>query len=80
MSDVLGNGIVLTGGGAELYGLNTMIEKVLGITVTKPPNAIDTVGKGLSRIHTFLPLKKKINNKNITDQLSKFYEAKKSQK
>ena len=80
VNDIFDNGIVLTGGGAELYGLNTMIEKVLGITVTKPPNAIDTVGKGLSRIHTFLPLKKKINNKNITDQLAKFYEAKKSQK
>ena len=80
VNDIFDNGIVLTGGGAELYGLNTMIEKVLGITVTKPPNAIDTVGKGLSRIHTFLPIKKKINNKNITDQLAKFYEAKKSQK
>jgi hypothetical protein len=53
---------------------------VLGKTVTKPINAIDTVAKGLSRIHTFLPLKKKISNKNITNQLSKFYETKKSEK
>ena len=80
VNDIFDNGIVLTGGGAELFGLDTMIEKVLGITVTKPINAIDTVAKGLSRIHTFLPLKKKISNKNITNQLSKFYETKKSEK
>lgn len=80
VNDIFDNGIVLTGGGAELYGLDTMLEKVLGITVTKPSGAIDSVAKGLSRIHTFLPIKKKISNKNITAQLSKFYEAKKSQK
>ncbi len=80
VNDIFDNGIVLTGGGAELFGLDTMIEKVLGITVTKPNNAIDTIAKGLSRIHTFLPLKKKISNKNITNQLSKFYESKKSEK
>ena len=80
VNDIFDNGIILTGGGAELYGLDTMLEKVLGITVTKPSGAIDSVAKGLSRIHTFLPIKKKISNKNITAQLSKFYEAKKSQK
>lgn len=80
VNDIFDNGIILTGGGAELYGLDTMLEKVLGITVTKPTNAMDSVSKGLSRIHTFLPVKKKISNKNITTQLSKFYEAKKSQK
>ena len=57
-----------------------MIEKVLGITVTKPGGAIDAVAKGLSRIHTFLPVKKKSSNKNITSQLAKYYESKKSQK
>lgn len=79
VNDIFDNGIVLTGGAAELYGLDTMLEKVLGITVTKPANSIDCVAKGLSRIHTFLPLKKKIANKNITSQLAKFYEAKKTQ-
>jgi len=80
VNDIFDNGIVLTGGAAELYGLDTMLEKVLGITVTKPVGAIDAVAKGLSRIHTFLPIKKKASNRNITSQLAKFYEAKKSQK
>lgn len=80
VNDIFDNGIILTGGAAELFGLDTMLEKVLGITVTKPANAIDCVAKGLSRIHTFLPVKKKTTSKNITSQLSKFYEAKKNQK
>lgn len=80
VNDIFDNGIVLTGGASELYGLDTMIEKVLGITVTRPANAIDCVAKGLSRIHTFMPVKKKMANKNITSQLAKFYEAKKNQK
>lgn len=80
VNDIFDNGIILTGGGAEIFGLDTMIEKVLGISVTKPGNAIDCVAKGLSRIHTFLPIKKKISSKNITSQLAKFYETKKNQK
>ena len=80
VNDIFDNGIVLTGGASELYGFDTMIEKVLGVTVTKPQGAIDAVAKGLSRIHTFLPLKKKSSSKNITSQLAKFYETKKTQK
>ncbi|MBO5878990.1 MAG: rod shape-determining protein [Clostridia bacterium] len=80
VNDIFDNGIVLTGGGAELFGIETMLEKVIGISVTKPANAIDCVAKGLSRIHTFIPLKNKMSNKNITDHLSKFYETKKNQK
>ena len=41
VNDIFDNGIVLTGGASELYGLDTMISKVLGISVTKPKNAID---------------------------------------
>ena len=80
VNDIFDNGIILTGGAAELFGLDIMIEKVLGITVTKPNNAIDSVAKGLSRIHTFLPMKSKFSGKNITLHLAKFYEAKKTQK
>ena len=76
--DIFENGVVLTGGGAELYGLDTMMEKVLGVSVTKPKNAIDAVAKGLSRIHTFIPVKKRISNKNLTAQIAKFYESKKT--
>ena len=76
---VFENGIILTGGGAELYGLDTMINKVIGISVTKPQNPIDSVSRGLSRINTFLPSRTR-KNKNITSQLAKFYEAKKQSK
>ena len=79
VKDIFENGIVLTGGGAELYGLDTMMSKVLGISVTKPNDAIDSVAKGLSRIHTFLPVKKHSTGKNITKQIAKFYESKKQQ-
>ena len=71
------NGIVLTGGGAELYGIDTLLSKVLGLPVTKPRNAIDCVAKGLSRINSFLPASIKINHKNITHQISKYYEGSK---
>ena len=54
-----------------------MLERVLGISVTKPNGAIDAVARGLSRIHTFLPAKSKIKGKNITDKLAKYYEQKK---
>lgn len=79
VNDIFKNGIVLTGGASELYGLDLMMSKILGISVTRPQNAIDAVAKGLARIHTFLPVKKQVVNKNITSQISKFYETKKSQ-
>ncbi len=74
-ADISENGIVLTGGGAELYGIDMLLEKVLGIGVTKPADCIDSVSKGLARINGFLPIKLKVNNKNITDQVAKFYES-----
>ena len=70
------NGIVLTGGCAELYGLDTIIWKVLGISVTKAQNAIDCVAKGLSRINNILPEKLGAGNKNVTSSLSKYYTKK----
>ena len=79
VNNIFENGIILTGGGAELYGLDTMMSRVLGIAVTKPNNAIDSVAKGLSRINTFLPVKKHSSGKNITKQIAKFYESKKQQ-
>ena len=70
---VLENGIILTGGAAELYGLEILLSKVLGISVSKPADAIDAVGKGLARINGFIPTKNKNQGKNITAQLSKMY-------
>ena len=75
--DISENGIVLTGGGAELYGMDMLLGKVLGIAVTKPADPMDAVAKGLSWINSFLPMKMRSNNKNITDQVAKFYEGSK---
>ena len=80
VQEIFENGIILSGGGAELYGLDVMMDKVFGISVTKPASPIDCVAKGLSRINTFLPSRCKYEGKNITGQLSGLYEAKKSSK
>ena len=67
------NGIVLTGGGAMIYGLEVMMNKVLGIGVTKPDDAIDSVARGLSEINTLIPVKGKASRKNITDIIVDYY-------
>ena len=76
-AEIVENGIVLTGGGAELYGIDQLLSKVLGLPVTKPQDPMDCVAKGLSRINGFLPARLKVNNKNITHQISKYYEGSK---
>ena len=63
-----------------IYGLDTMMSKVLGISVTQPPDPIDSVAKGLSRINTFIPVKGRNANKNVTNQVAKYYENKKTSK
>ncbi len=73
VNDIFENGIILTGGGAELFGLEKMISKVLGIRVTKPEGASDAVAKGLARIHRVIPPKKRLAGKNITTMLAKLY-------
>ena len=75
---------VKNGDEIEIYGFeevvkpfDMMINKVLGISVTKPANAIDAVARGLSRINSIIPMRMRTNGKNITSQLTKYYEAKK---
>ena len=80
VQDIFENGIILSGGGAELYGLDIMMNKVFGISVTKSVSPIDSVAKGLSRINTFIPARCKYEGKNITNQLLNFYVAKKTSK
>lgn len=70
---VFENGIVLTGGGAELYGIDILLARVLGISVTKPQTPIDCVAKGLARINAFIQGKSRGGSKNITDQLARLY-------
>ena len=78
--DVFKNGIILTGGGAEIYGLDTMISKVLDIPATTATDPIDCVAKGLSRINNIIPDKVKGSGKNITIALAKFYESRNQNK
>ncbi len=78
VEDTFKNGIVLTGGGSMIYGLDIMMSKVLGISVTRPANAIDCVSRGLARINNIVPINSKITNKNITSQVAKYYEDKNS--
>ncbi len=75
VQDVFANGVVLSGGGAELYGIETLMAKVLGISVTKAVDPIDCVAKGLSRINSFIPSKGKINGKNVTAKVAEYYES-----
>ena len=78
VEDVFENGIVLTGGGANLYGVDMLLEKVIGISVTRPDGAIDCVAKGLSRINGFISDRSRMQNKNITAQLADMYEQSKT--
>ncbi len=81
VEDIFENGIIITGGGAEMYGLDTMMTKVFEISVTKPSVPIDSVSKGLARINAFLPARMKANQKNVTGLLAKLYrEAKENKK
>ena len=75
VDSIFSNGIVLTGGGAELFGMDKLMEKILGIQVTKPQDAIDSVAKGLSRVNAFIQPRMKVANKNITSQIAAIYES-----
>ena len=75
VEEIFANGIVLTGGGAELFGLDRMMAKVLGVSVTMANNPADCVVRGLSLVNTFLPIKMRSNGKNITSQLAKYYKS-----
>ena len=66
-------GIVLTGGGSMIHGLDLMTSKVLGITVTQPDDPIDSVAKGLSIINSKIPVKGKVGRKNVTDTIASYY-------
>ena len=79
VEEIFKNGIILSGGGSEIFGLDIMMSKVFGISVTRAMSPIDSVARGLSKINTFLPLKMK-SGKNITSQLAKLYETKKENK
>ena len=75
VEEIFENGIILSGGGSLIYGLDVMTNKVLGIPVTQPEDPLDSVAKGLSRINSYIPMRIRSNNKNITSQIAKYYES-----
>ena len=78
VEEIFENGIILSGGGSLIYGLDVMASKVLGIPVTQPEEPLDSVAKGLSRINSYIPMRIRSNNKNITMQIAKYYESRKA--
>lgn len=74
---VFENGIVLTGGGAMLFGMDRMIAKVLDIPAVLARDPMDCVARGLSRINTFLPSRIR-TGKDVTAALAGYYETRKN--
>ena len=74
--EIFENGIILSGGGAEIFGLDKMMMKVFDIPVSTALAPIDCVAKGLARINSIMPIKMRTNNANITAKLCKYYQAK----
>ena len=75
VEEIFKNGIVLSGGGAMLKGLDKMTENVFNIGTTLAANPMDCVACGLSLANSFIPLKARGNGKDVTEQLAKYYEA-----
>ncbi len=70
---VFKNGVVLTGGGSMIHGLDLMMNKVLGISVRQPADPIDSVARGLSIINSKIPVKNRVGNKNVTNLIANYY-------
>ena len=68
------NGIVLTGGGAMIHGMDVMMEKIIGVPVYQPSGSIDSVAKGLSLINSMMPYRGRAGGKNVTDFVAKYYQ------
>lgn len=71
------NGVVLTGGGSMIHGLDLVMSKILGISVRQPADPIDSVAKGLSIINSKVPVKTK-SGKNVTSSIANYYKEKKA--
>ena len=67
------NGIILSGGGSKLYGLDKMVSNVFNIRATMATNPEDCVARGLAAIGIRLPPRAKSYGKNITSKLVKYY-------
>lgn len=74
---IFAGGIMLTGGGSMIHGLDLMMEKVLGIKVSQPTDPIDSVAKGLSIINAKIPVRGKAGRKNVSNIIANYYKESK---
>ena len=63
-SDIMGNGIVMTGGGALLYGLDTFIESETGIKVKIAKDPLSCVAIGTGQVLNEMQLMPQISSSN----------------
>lgn len=77
IKSTLKNGVVLTGGGAMIHGLDIMMSKVLGVPVKTPDDPIDSVARGLAVTNSLIPARGKSGKKNVTNLIADYYVDKK---
>jgi len=73
VEEIFANGIILSGGGARLFGLNKMIANVFSLEVSLAKYPSDCVARGLVIANSFMPEKMRSSGKNITSSLKKYY-------
>ncbi|MGL4774475.1 MAG: rod shape-determining protein [Clostridium sp.] len=66
-ADIIERGILMTGGGALLHGLDKLIERETGVSVTVASNAIEAVAEGTGEVlNYFDKLDSSLNNQEVT--------------
>lgn len=67
-SDIASSGIIMTGGGSLLYGLNRLIEKKTGIRTIIADDAVSCVAKGTGKSLEHIEAIEKASNENIKNK------------
>ncbi|GAA0069791.1 rod shape-determining protein [Clostridium sardiniense] len=65
-ADIMDKGILMTGGGALLHGLDKLIESETGVTVNVAENSVEAVAEGTGSVLGYIDkLDKTVNNQEI---------------